>query len=266
VNDAFDFTGETIVLTGGAGILGARFADAFARRGASIAVLDRDVARARNVAAEVVRAHGVRAIAIETDVADRAAVTDARRRVEQSLGRASVLVDPAATKTEGFFDPFEAFRPEDWDEVMRTNVTGAMFAAQEFGAEMARHGGGSIVNILSIYGVVAPDQRIYEGSMYEGRPINTPAVYSVSKAALWGLTQYLAAYWGQAGVRVNAVSPGGVFSGQNETFVQRYSARVPFGRMAEVDEISGAVVFLASRAASYVTGQNIVVDGGLSAW
>ncbi|HEX2830032.1 MAG TPA: SDR family oxidoreductase [Burkholderiales bacterium] len=266
MKDEFDLTGEVAVLTGGGGILGSRFADALARRGASVAVLDREAAKAQAVANDVARAHGVKALGLATDVGSRDALRDARREIEGALGAATVLINAAATKTDGFFDPFEEFKAGDWDEVMRTNVTGAMYAAQEFGGGMAKRGGGSIVNILSIYGVVAPDQRIYEGSMYEGRPINTPAVYSVSKAALWGLTQYLSAYWGHAKVRVNAVSPGGVFSGQNETFVARYSARVPFGRMAEGDEISGAVVFLASRAASYVTGQNIVVDGGLSVW
>jgi NAD(P)-dependent dehydrogenase (short-subunit alcohol dehydrogenase family) len=119
---------------------------------------------------------------------------------------------------------------------------------------------------LSVYGLVGPDQRIYEGSEYEGRAINTPAVYSTSKAAVWGLTKYLAAYWGDKNVRVNAVTPGGVFSGQNDEFVRRYSARVPLGRMAQLDEISGAVIYLASDASSYVTGQNIVVDGGLTSW
>jgi NAD(P)-dependent dehydrogenase (short-subunit alcohol dehydrogenase family) len=131
---------------------------------------------------------------------------------------------------------------------------------------MAERGHGSIINTLSVYGIVAPDQRIYQGSEYEGRAINTPAVYSASKAAVWGLTKYLAAYWGSRDVRVNAITPGGVFSGQNDEFVRRYSARVPLGRMASQDEMSGAVVYLASDASSYVTGQNIVIDGGLTVW
>jgi NAD(P)-dependent dehydrogenase (short-subunit alcohol dehydrogenase family) len=149
---------------------------------------------------------------------------------------------------------------------MAVNLTGAVICAQVFGGRMAERKAGSIVNTLSIYGIVAPDQRIYEGSIYEGRAINTPAVYSASKAGLWGLTKYLATYWGSRNVRVNAVTPGGVFSGQNDVFVERYSARVPMGRMAEQDDLSGAMVFLISDASSYVTGQNIIVDGGLSTW
>jgi NAD(P)-dependent dehydrogenase (short-subunit alcohol dehydrogenase family) len=248
MSDAFDLSGEVAVITGGAGILGPRFADALAGCGAKVAVLDRSPGKTQHRSWQV-------------DVTDRAGLERARAEVEKSLGAATVLVNAAATKSDGFFEPFETYRLEDWETVMRTNVTGAMLASQVFGAPMAAAGRGSIINILSIYGIVAPDQRIYEGS-----PFNTPGVYSASKAALWGLTRYLATYWAENGVRVNAVTPGGVSSGQNPTFVKQYSARVPLGRMAEADEISGAVVFLASRASSYITGQNIVVDGGLSAW
>jgi NAD(P)-dependent dehydrogenase (short-subunit alcohol dehydrogenase family) len=131
---------------------------------------------------------------------------------------------------------------------------------------MAGRGYGSIVQTASIYGLMAPDQRIYEGSEYLGRAINTPPVYTASKAGVIGLTKHLATYWGAQGVRVNTLTPGGVESGQNETFKQRYGARVPLGRMARADEMVGAILFLVSDAASYVTGQNIAVDGGLSAW
>ena len=131
---------------------------------------------------------------------------------------------------------------------------------------MAARGHGSIINILSIYGVVAPDQRIYEGSEYNGQAINTPAIYSASKAAVWGLTRYLASYWGYRGIRVNAVTPGGVLSGQNETFVKRYSEKVPLNRMANPEEIASAILFLANDNSSYVNGHNLVVDGGFTIW
>lgn len=258
----FDLEGEIVVLTGGAGIVGSRIAAALVRHGARVALLDRDLARA----AEVAAVHGDRVRAYLADVADRESLEQSARHIGREIGPVSVLVNAAATKTAHFFDPVERFPVEDWNTVMRVNCTGAMLASQVFGTQMAARGRGSIINILSIYGMVAPDPRVYEGSLYEGHPINTPAVYSASKAALWGLTRYLATYWARAGVRVNAVTPGGVFSGQNDTFVLRYSMRVPMGRMARADELGGAVVFLASRASSYVTGQNIVVDGGLSAW
>ena len=259
--DSFRLDGKTIAMTGAAGILGQGAVAAFLEAGARVCALDRSAADLDKLGAD-----GERLLKIATDVSDPHSVRAAAERLHGHWGVADALFNNAATKSENFFAPFEDFPLDDWNTVLAVNLTGAMLCSQVFGAPMAQRGSGSIVNTLSIYGIVAPDQRIYEGSMYEGRPINTPAVYSVSKAALWGLTQYLAAYWGSAKVRVNAVSPGGVFSGQNDTFVSRYSARVPFGRMAEADEISGAVVFLASRAASYVTGQNIVVDGGLSVW
>jgi len=261
-----DLNGEIVVLTGAAGILGSRYAHALARRGARVALLERNISAATTLAGEINQACGGTALAIEADVARRDSLDAARERIEAELGEPTVLVNNAAAKTPGFFEPFETFSLADWDEVMRVNTTGVMLGCQVFGSGMAQRGRGSIINILSIYGIVAPDQRIYEGSSYEGRAINTPAVYSTSKAAVWGLTRYLASYWGQQGVRVNAVTPGGVFSGQNDTFVQRYSARVPLGRMADRDELSGAIVYLASRASSYVTGHNLVVDGGLSAW
>lgn len=262
----FDLHGEVAVVTGGAGLLGTRMSEALAAHGASVAVLDRDGARAARAAQEIAPRSGSRVVGLQVDVGDRAQLRQARVRIERELGAATVLVNAAATKSAGFFEPFETFSSADWDEVFRTNVTGVMRSCQEFGVGMAARGQGSIVNILSIYGIAAPDQRIYEGSLYEGHPINTPAVYSTSKAAVWGLTRYLATYWARSGIRVNAVTPGGVFSGQNDTFVKRYSERVPMGRMATRDEMSGAVAFLASNASSYVTGQNIIVDGGLTVW
>jgi NAD(P)-dependent dehydrogenase (short-subunit alcohol dehydrogenase family) len=149
---------------------------------------------------------------------------------------------------------------------MAVNLDGMFNVAQVFGAQMAERSYGSIVQTASIYGLMGPDQRIYEGSEYLGRAINTPAVYTASKAGVIGLTKHLATYWAARGVRVNTLTPGGVESGQNDTFKQRYGARVPLGRMARADEMVGAMLFLVSDAASYVTGQNIAVDGGLSAW
>ena len=258
----FDLSGKVVVITGGAGILGSRMSRALVDCGARLAIID----RSGDKATELAQALGNAATGYAGDVTDRAGLVAIRTRIEAEVGAVNVLINNIATKTANIFEPFETFPLEDWNEVMNVNTTGAMLACQVFGTPMAERGAGSIITTLSIYGIVGPDQRIYAGAMYEGRAINSPAVYSASKAALLGLTKYLAAYWGHRGVRVNAITPGGVFSGQNDEFVGRYSARVPLGRMAHGDEMSGAIVYLASDDSSYVTGHNLVVDGGLTAW
>lgn len=266
---AYDLTGRVIVLTGGAGILGHRLALSLAGNGARLAIVDIDADRVELVARNISDESGASGDAVRgycCDITSREQTLALQQLIERELGAVDVLINNAAAKSRNFFAPFESFPLQDWNEVMNVNLTGAVLCCQIFGGTMARLGRGSIINTLSIYGVVAPDQRIYEGSMYKGHPINTPAVYSASKAALLGLTRYLAAYWGLNGVRVNAITPGGIFSGQNEVFVKKYSARVPLGRMAMQDEMSGAVLFLASDASSYVTGHNLVVDGGLTVW
>jgi NAD(P)-dependent dehydrogenase (short-subunit alcohol dehydrogenase family) len=185
-------------------------------------------------------------------------------------GRLDIVHSNAATKTgdlERFFAPLETYSMDTWREVMAVNLDGMFLVARAAGAAMAAlRNGGSIIMTSSIYGVVAPDQRIYEGSSYMNRAINTPAVYSASKAGVIGLAKYLSTYWAADRIRVNVLTPGGVESGQNEVFRNRYLARVPLARMGAADEMVGALLYLASDASSYVTGQNIVVDGGLTAW
>jgi NAD(P)-dependent dehydrogenase (short-subunit alcohol dehydrogenase family) len=253
---------KVVVLTGGGGFLGQKMTARLTELGARVAVLERNADTAEAAVAQT----GGQARAYVVDIADRAALRDVHQRIRDDLGPVQALCCNAATKSENFFEPFETFPLEDWDEVLRVNLTAPMLCAQEFGPGMAEAGKGVIVNTLSIYGIAAPDQRIYDGSWYEGRAINTPAIYSASKAGLWGLTKYLASYWGPRGVRVNALTPGGVFSGQNDTFVQKYSNRTMLGRMGEPHEMADAMAFLVSDRSSYITGQNIIVDGGLTAW
>ncbi len=262
----FRLDGRVCVVTGGAGILGEPMCHALLTQGARVAVLDRETSSLEAALSRMPAAFRDQVVMVRADITDREDLVRARADIRSALGDADVLVNNAAAKSANFFEPFESFPLADWNEVMGVNLTGAMLCCQVFGASMAERQRGSIINTLSIYGIVAPDQRIYEGAFYEGMAINTPAVYSASKAGLWGLTKYLAAYWGAAGVRVNAITPGGVFSGQNDAFVQRYSARVPLGRMGQREEMASAVVYLASDASSYVTGLNLVVDGGLTAW
>ncbi len=260
--DAFSLDGKVVVLTGAAGIIGTQVATSFVKAGARIFAIDRDAGLLEK---NLGGAHES-LITCVADVTQRDSLHAACTLLISRWGEADGLLNNAATKSENFFEPFETFPIDEWNEVLSVNLTGAMLCAQVFGTPMAQRGYGSIVNTLSIYGIVAPDQRIYEGSLYEGRPINTPAIYSASKAGLWGLTKYLAAYWGNKGVRVNAVTPGGVFSGQNDTFVENYSRKAPLGRMAQTDDMVNAMRYLTSDAAKYVTGHNLVVDGGWTAW
>lgn len=263
-----DLSGKNIIVTGATGILGLRFCEALARNGANIAVVDRT--RIHEVADEIAKRFGVKTVGIECDVSDPESVKAMVAKVEDGLGNIHVLHNNAASKgtsLDEFFAPFEDFKLETWREIMSVNLDGMFLVAQAVGKSMLqRKVRGSIIQTASIYGVVAPDQRIYEGSEYMGRPINSPAVYSASKAGVIGLTKYLASYWGAQGIRVNTLTPGGVESGQNDVFRNRYSARVPLNRMAQPDEIADALVFLASDASSYITGQNLIVDGGLSCW
>lgn len=269
--DRFDLTGRTAIVTGGGGILGQGFCEVLAAHGASVAVFDVNEASAgKTVDAIKTSAPSARAIAVSCDVSSAASVAAAVGRVVTEFGGIDILHNNAASKSSNladFFTPFEEFKLETWREIMGVNIDGMFLMAQAVGKQMlAQRRGGSIIQTASIYGVVAPDQRIYEGSQYLNRAINTPAVYSASKAAVIGLTKYLASYWGAHGIRVNTLTPGGVESGQNDVFSAKYSARVPLGRMARADEMQSALLFLASDASSYMTGQNLVIDGGLTCW
>lgn len=265
----FDLSGGVAVVTGGVGLLGKTFCAGLADHGAKVAVIDLDGGNCASFAGELGEAYGIRCLGVACDITDAQQVKKMADEVERELGPITILHNNAqgvSKDLDRYFAPTGQFDLETWREVMAVNLDAAFLAAQEIGTRMASRNGGSIIQTGSIYGVFGPDQRIYEGSQYNGRPINTPAVYSASKAGLDGLTRYLAAYWGHRNVRVNTLTPGGVSSGQNETFDRKYSARVPMGRMAKAEELVGALVFLASPASSYVNGQNIIVDGGLAAW
>jgi NAD(P)-dependent dehydrogenase (short-subunit alcohol dehydrogenase family) len=265
----FDLRGKIALVTGACGLLGRRFVAGLAEFGADLALVDLDPAACERLADDMGKRYAVRTLGVACDVADPLAVRRMADAVAVRLGDVDILMNNAASKgrsLDAFFAPVESFDLATWREVMAVNLDGMFLVAQAIGKAMAARGGGSIIQTASIYGLVAPDQRIYEGSEYNGRAINTPAVYSAAKAGVIGLTRHLATYWSSAGVRVNTLTPGGVASGQNDEFSRRYSARVPLGRMAEADDLVGAVVFLASDASRYITGQNIVVDGGLSAW
>ena len=266
----FSLQGKNAIVTGGAGILGKSFCEALASFGAGVAVVDIQESAAVSLAAKIARMHKVKAVGVGCDVSDPRSVAGMMKKVSAALGHVHVLHNNAAAKPGDlklFFGPFEEYSLSQWKETMAVNIDGMFLVAQAVGKQMAaKKIRGTIIQTASIYGMMAPDQRIYEGSKYLGQKINSPAVYAASKGAVISLTRYLAAYWAPKGIRVNTLSPGGVESGQNRAFKKKYSHRVPMGRMARAEEMAGALVYLASDASSYVTGQNIAVDGGLSAW
>ena len=267
--ELFSLANKVVVVTGGAGLLGQVFCQALVDVGAHVAIVDLNLESAETVAKRINKSEAQKVVAVGSDITSPESVTQMVANVVKQLGRIDVLVNNAASKgssLDAFFESFEDYSLKTWREVMSVNIDGLFLVAQAVGKQMKKQGGGSIIQTSSIYGVVAPDQRIYEGSEYNGRPINTPAVYSASKSAVNGLTNYLATYWASSKIRVNSLTPGGIASGQNSEFKKEYSNRVPLGRMGEASELVGALIYLASDASSYVTGQNLIVDGGLSAW
>ena len=267
----FSLEGRTAIVTGGAGILGRHFCRALAAFGANVVVCDRE----QKACDDVVQTIGQeqrsgKAIGITCDVADPGSVDAMVATVLARFGSCDILLNNAATKgadLKAFFASAEDYGLDAWREVMRVNLDGMFIVARAVGKAMiAGRRGGSIIQTSSIYGVVGADQRIYEGSEYMGVRISNPIVYSASKSAVLGLTRHLATAWAPHGIRVNTLVPGGVGSGQNDRFAANYSARVPLGRMARAEEMPGAVIYLASDASSYVTGQCLIVDGGLTTW
>jgi len=260
--------GKVCVVTGALGLLGREMCRALAGAGGALVVTDVDERACQDRAAALPGAIGVGA-----DIADPGAVARLRDAVLARHRRIDVLINNAAIDDR--FAPgdeaaardsmFEHYSLERWRRSLEVNVTGTFLCCQILGTPMAERGTGAIVNIASTYGVVAPDQALYR------RPDGTQPFYKgpgypTGKAAVLGLTRYLAAYWGRSGVRVNALSPGGVENGQDPRFVAGYASRTPLGRMARPSDYDGAIVFLASDASAYMTGANLVVDGGWTAW
>ncbi len=267
--ERFRLDNRVAIVTGGAGLLGKEFCRTLAEAGAKVVVADLNEDAAQLVAADVSR-EGWQALPLGVDVTSPEAV---RRMIAQTLeafGRLDILVNSAALDPK--FDPqhgghtndFENYPLDLWNQALAVNLSGVFLCCQAAIPPMLQGGKGVIINLASIYGITAPDQRLYQR---EGQPPQyKPAYYSVTKAGVLGLTAYLAAYYGAKNIRVNALTPGGVYHGHDEEFVRSYSARTMLGRMAHKDDLNGALLFLASDASDYMTGANLVVDGGWSAW
>ncbi|HVU98581.1 MAG TPA: SDR family oxidoreductase [Puia sp.] len=271
--ELFSLDDKIAIVTGACGLLGTQHCEALAVAGARVVAADLDEKAASAVAAKLGGRDGAEQgkgphLGIGLDVTSVASLQSARARILDAFGRIDVLVNNAAIN-DMFENPllagqqsmFENYPLEMWDRSWKVNVSGVFLCSQVLGGVMAEQGTGSIINIASTYGVVAPDQSIYRNEAGEQTFYKSPA-YPVTKSAVIGFTKFLAAYWGNKGVRVNALSPGGVENRQDEFFKNNYSRKTLLGRMAAPSDYKGAIVFLASDASAYMTGANLIVDGG----
>lgn len=268
-DSVFSLKNKTAIVTGAAGLLGRQHCWALAEAGANVIATDLRSEPCERLAAELSRLTGS-ASGLQVDITDPGSIRALCDVALRHFDHIDILINNAAVDdvyrdANGEVTTFEQYPLKSWQQALEVNLTGAFLCSQIIGAEMARRGAGSIINIASTYGVVAPDQSLYrrpDGS----QAFYKSAAYPVAKAGLLALTRYMAAYWGASGVRVNALSPGGVENAQDDFFVNNYAARTPLQRMARPTEYKGAVVFLASDASSYMTGANLVVDGGWTIW
>ncbi len=271
VMEKFSLDGQTALVTGGAGLLGKQFTRTLGEAGAKVVVADINFDGAFDHSMKL-REAGIPAIAVRVDVTNPGSVQAMVDHTIAEFGSLDILVTSAALDPK--FDPdhlqeqsanaFETYPLAAWQEGMSVNLTGSFLASQAAAAHMVQQGHGVIIFISSVYGMVGPDQRIYP--VVDGKQQFKPVTYAVSKAGIIGLTHHLAAYYAGTDIRINAISPGGVYDNHNEEFTQKYGQKVMMGRMAAVDEINGALLYLASDASTFVTGTNMVVDGGYTAW
>jgi len=274
----FDLSNRKALVIGGRGFLGRRFCTTLAEHGAQVFSADLpQLSRAASTHEYEAKESGNEILQFTIDVTDETSVKEVVKEVHKSAGSIDILFYCATAKPDDFYQPFTECSLQGWQSVLRVELDGLFVSTQEVGKVMEEQRSGSIIFLSSIYGIVGNDQRIYEGSnlnqVYLGDESSEPKrifshpVYAAAKGAVISVTRFLATYWGNHNIRVNCISPGGLaHPGENEEFVRRYSQKVPLGRKAGVDEISGAALFLASDASSYVTGHNLVVDGGWTAW
>lgn len=274
VRELFDLTGRVAIVTGGAGLLGYHHGAILADAGANVVLLDLSVANPGLRADQLQIAHGPECLGLAVDITSEASLLEARDAIVAKFGRVDILINNAANNPKVEDDPhgvpkqwsrLENFPLAVWNADIAVGLTGAFLCSRIFGQEMVKRNSGVILNIASDLGVIAPDQRLYrkEGLPEDQQPVK-PVTYSVVKTALIGLTRYLSTYWTAHNIRVNAISPGGVSANQPDEFTAKLHQLIPMGRMAQKDEYQGAILFLCSDASSYMTGQNLIVDGGRS--
>ena len=268
VKNAFSLTGRVAVITGGAGLLGKRYAHAIAEMGGIPVLIDIHSESVEIASKELSALTGKSVYGVKADITKKREIEAAVKTVLNKYGKIDILINNAALTMKGkindlndFYAPFESYPEEHWQAALDVNLTGTFLVTQAIGRIMRDQGSGVIVNISSDVGSISPDHRIYAEQQF-----NTPIAYSTTKGAILSFTRYLATYWAKFGVRVNAISPAGVYESQDPKFVKRLTELIPLGRMANKDEYSAAIIFLVSDASSFMTGANLIIDGGRTCW
>ena len=263
VKKIFDLSGKVILLTGAAGNLGTQYAGGLAEAGANIVLADIDYSKCKIIQSKLEKKFKRKFTSLELDLRDKKSIVKNVKLLQKKFGTIDVLINNAAIQGNHKLRTakFEDFPLSYWNDAISVNLTGVFLMCQEVGKVMVKQKKGNIINISSTYGIIAPDQRIYGTS---GQ--NSSAFYASTKSALINLTRYLASYWNRKGIRVNTLSPGGVENNQDPKFIKKYSEKTMIGRMAQKDEYVGALIFLCSDASSYMTGSNLIIDGGWTAW
>jgi NAD(P)-dependent dehydrogenase (short-subunit alcohol dehydrogenase family) len=257
----FDLTGKTVVVTGACGLIGRAFCEAIAQFGGNVVATDIAQADPAAFAAQLQGRYPQKMLGVAIDVESRESVTQLKSAVLAEFKKIDGLVNTHQNKTHLVFEPFEHVTEENWDKVMGVNLKGTFLTCQILGSHMAENGGGSIVNIPSTYSVVAPNQNLYQGTS-----LGCPAAYSASKGGVDALSRYLASYWAAKNVRVNMITPHGVWNNHEEAFEQNFAGFSPMQRMSFNHEVAGALIYLLSDASSYATGANILNEGGWTVW
>ena len=263
VKKLFDLTGKVVIITGAAGMLGSRYAYGLSKQGANVVLADINFSECKKIEKDIKNSFETNPYSIKLDLTKIKSIESMVSNVLKKYSKIDVLINNAAyqgnpkIRTAGF----EKLSLDIWQQAIDVNLTGVFLCCQNIGKQMLKQKSGNIINIASTYGLVGPDQRIYGKS---GQ--NSAAFYAATKSAILNLTRYLSAYWQRTGIRVNTFSPGGVENKQDTNFIKKYSSRTPLKRMARKDEYVGSLIFLASDASSYMTGSNLVVDGGWTAW
>ena len=265
--DQFSVEEKIIAIIGATGTLGTQYVKYLTARGAVVVIGDVDINRCKDLQSEVKESRG-KGLALEVDNTDEASLINFFRSIQMKFGQLDVLINNAQVKPAGFYAPFEQYSKDTLTAVLDGNLVGVTIACREACKIFLEQGDGVIVNVSSVYGITAADQRLYDGVeniYFPDEKFSSPVSYAISKAGVVQLTRYLASYYREKGIRVNCLTPGGVFDDHDPTFSNQYSYRTTLGRMADKNEYNGAILFLCSEASSYMSGANLVVDGGWTA-